>query len=240
VHYFANGPKSFPKERLEVFAAGRALQLDNFRKLTGFGWPGFGKMNLWRQDKGQKGLRCRLCAGVETGGESPIPLGELIEVARISIEQPALFRRPECAGWQRTGRMASRSALAVGARKSAGDGFRMGAVSLIRHRCASSIGSSGRWQAMPSAECVHSLAVQARHLSRRLEYHLLGNHLFANAKALVFAGLFFQGDEADAWLADGHGDILRIARCRNRYSPMAASSSAARCTTRWRWRMCST
>ncbi len=54
VHYFANGPKSFPKERLEVFAGGRALQFDNFRKLKGYGWPGFSKMNLWRQDKGQK------------------------------------------------------------------------------------------------------------------------------------------------------------------------------------------
>ncbi|MFO1285526.1 MAG: Gfo/Idh/MocA family oxidoreductase [Rubrivivax sp.] len=53
IHYFANGSKAFPKERLEVFAAGRVLQLDNFRKLTGFGWPGFAKMNLWRQDKGQ-------------------------------------------------------------------------------------------------------------------------------------------------------------------------------------------
>ncbi|MFM8732862.1 MAG: Gfo/Idh/MocA family oxidoreductase, partial [Phycisphaerales bacterium] len=51
VHYFANGTKAFPKERLEVFAAGRVLQLDNFRKLRGFGWPGFRKMNLWRQDK---------------------------------------------------------------------------------------------------------------------------------------------------------------------------------------------
>jgi predicted dehydrogenase len=38
--YLANGSKAFPKERLEVFAAGRVLQLDNFRKLTGFGWPG--------------------------------------------------------------------------------------------------------------------------------------------------------------------------------------------------------
>ena len=54
VHYLANGSKAFPKERLEVFAAGRVLQLDNFRKLKGFGWPGFDKMNLWRQDKGQK------------------------------------------------------------------------------------------------------------------------------------------------------------------------------------------
>jgi hypothetical protein len=43
VHYFANGSKAFPKERLEVFAAGRMLQLDNSRRLTGFGWPGLKK-----------------------------------------------------------------------------------------------------------------------------------------------------------------------------------------------------
>lgn len=48
-----------------------------------------------------------------------------------------------------------------------------------------------------------SLAVQARWLTERLEWHLLGNHLFANAKALVFAGLFFEGPEADRWLARG-------------------------------------
>lgn len=52
-------------------------------------------------------------------------------------------------------------------------------------------------------ECLRSLAVQARWLTRRLEWHLLGNHLFANAKALVFAGLFFQGEEAEQWLVKG-------------------------------------
>ena len=52
VHYLANGHKAFPKERLEVFCGGRVLQLDNFRRLRGIGWPGFTKMNLWRQDKG--------------------------------------------------------------------------------------------------------------------------------------------------------------------------------------------
>lgn len=50
---------------------------------------------------------------------------------------------------------------------------------------------------------VHSLAVQARWLSGRLEVHLQGNHLFANAKALVFAGLFFEGAEAAVWLRQG-------------------------------------
>lgn len=52
-----------------------------------------------------------------------------------------------------------------------------------------------------------SLANQARWLTKRLEWHLLGNHLFANAKALVYAGLYFDGPEADRWLARGM-DIL--------------------------------
>ncbi|WP_313950202.1 alginate lyase family protein [Accumulibacter sp.] len=50
---------------------------------------------------------------------------------------------------------------------------------------------------------VESLAVQARWLRRHIEWHLLGNHLFVNAKALVFAGLFFEGAEAAEWLAQG-------------------------------------
>ena len=49
----------------------------------------------------------------------------------------------------------------------------------------------------------HSLAVQVRWLGKRLEYHLFGNQLFANAKALVFAGLYFGGPEAERWLAKG-------------------------------------
>lgn len=54
-----------------------------------------------------------------------------------------------------------------------------------------------------SAAAAQSLAVQARWLLRRLEWHLLGNHLFINAKALTFAGLFFNGDEAERWLDKG-------------------------------------
>lgn len=86
VHYFANGSKAFPKERLEVFAAGRVLQLDNFRKLTGFGWPGFSKMNLWRQDKGQKACAQAFVDAIQQGLPSPIPAAEIFEVSRISME----------------------------------------------------------------------------------------------------------------------------------------------------------
>lgn len=56
---------------------------------------------------------------------------------------------------------------------------------------------------VPRLGWIHSLSIQARHLARRLEWHLLGNHLLANAKALVYAGLFFDGPEAERWLQAG-------------------------------------
>lgn len=58
-------------------------------------------------------------------------------------------------------------------------------------------------------DAIDSLAVQARWLRRRLEIHLLGNHLFANAKALVFAGLYFEGEEAESWLKKGLSLLAR-------------------------------
>ena len=86
VHYFANGPKSFPKERLEIFASGGVLQLDNFRKLKGSSWPGFNKMNLWRQDKGQNACAQAFMDSISNNGTAPIPFEEIVEVTRISIE----------------------------------------------------------------------------------------------------------------------------------------------------------
>ena len=55
----------------------------------------------------------------------------------------------------------------------------------------------------PEADWLRSRAVQVRWLRRRLEWHLLGNHLFVNAKALVYAGLYFDGEEAHEWLTCG-------------------------------------
>ncbi|WP_105199409.1 bi-domain-containing oxidoreductase [Pseudoalteromonas sp. T1lg10] len=86
IHYFANGGKAFPKERVEVFCDDGVLQLDNFRKLTGFGWKGFSKMNLWSQDKGQANCSQAFMDAVKQGGASPIPQDEIFEVARISVD----------------------------------------------------------------------------------------------------------------------------------------------------------
>jgi predicted dehydrogenase/threonine dehydrogenase-like Zn-dependent dehydrogenase len=86
VHYLANGSKRLPKERLEVFAAGRVLQLDNYRKLTGFDWPAFKSMNLWRQDKGQKACAAAFVQSLAHGTPVPIPFDEILEVSRVAIE----------------------------------------------------------------------------------------------------------------------------------------------------------
>ena len=86
IHYFANGNRALAKERLEGFASGKVLQLDNFRSLRGFGWKGFKKMKLWRQDKGQKACAQAFVDAISKGGPSPIPLEEVLEVSRLSIE----------------------------------------------------------------------------------------------------------------------------------------------------------
>ncbi len=83
--YLANGAASFPKERVEVFAAGRVLQLDNFRKLKGYGWPGFGKLNLWKQDKGQNACAAAFLQAVQTGTPAIAP-EEIFEVANVTLD----------------------------------------------------------------------------------------------------------------------------------------------------------
>lgn len=86
IHYFANGGKSFPKERIEVFCDDAVLQLDNFRKLTGFGWTGFNKMKLMSQDKGQEACTKAFIESIQQGLACPIAPEEIFEVAKMSID----------------------------------------------------------------------------------------------------------------------------------------------------------
>lgn len=86
IHYLANGHRSFPKERLEVFCAGRILQLDNFRTLCGYGWPGFRRMSSWRQDKGHRAEVAAFCRSITEGRECPIPFAELAEVTQTCLD----------------------------------------------------------------------------------------------------------------------------------------------------------
>ena len=86
IQYYANGHRSFPKERIEVFASGWILQLDNFRVLRGFGCRGFRNFRTWRQDKGHAACVRAFLSAIESGGPSPIPAEEIFEVSRFAIE----------------------------------------------------------------------------------------------------------------------------------------------------------
>lgn len=87
INYLANGSKAFPKERLEVFCNGGILQLDNFRTMKSFGWPGFKGDRLWRQDKGQRQCAQAFVDAIKSGDSSNlIPLNELVEVAQACFD----------------------------------------------------------------------------------------------------------------------------------------------------------
>ena len=92
IHYFSNGHRAVPKERLEVYVGQRNLVLDNFRQLRGHGWPRFSKMNLWRQNKGHQ--ECvqaflRAISGQDDKISSPIPFEEIFEVSEVAIKLSA-------------------------------------------------------------------------------------------------------------------------------------------------------
>ncbi len=93
VHYLANGHRSFPKERLEVFCAGRILQLNNFRRLRGYGWPGFKTMKLWRQDKGNASCVAAFVQALRQSQGAPIQFAELAEVTRVTFELAEAVQR---------------------------------------------------------------------------------------------------------------------------------------------------
>ncbi|MFO0840245.1 MAG: bi-domain-containing oxidoreductase [Phycisphaerae bacterium] len=84
VHYWANGPKSFPKERLEVFSENRVLVIDNWRRLLTFDWRGAPRMNL-RQDKGHKAEVAAFVERIARGGPPLIPFSELEQVTRATF-----------------------------------------------------------------------------------------------------------------------------------------------------------
>lgn len=85
IHYFANGNKSFPKERIEAFAGGRILQLDNFRRLRGFGWPHFSTLGGGGQDKGQKHCAVAFIDALVDAAKNRELVEQLLEVSRASI-----------------------------------------------------------------------------------------------------------------------------------------------------------
>lgn len=84
INYFANGSKSYPKERVEVFAQEKVLVLDNWRKLTGYGVKGFSNKKT-KLDKGQGNQFALLTERIEKGGESLIPFESIVNTTKASF-----------------------------------------------------------------------------------------------------------------------------------------------------------
>jgi len=85
IHYFSSGHRSFPKERVEIFSAGKIIQIDNFRKLKLFGDRKYSE-SLWRQDKGNKACVAHFVHALSTGRDVLIPFSQLCEVSRATIQ----------------------------------------------------------------------------------------------------------------------------------------------------------
>ena len=84
VNYFANGAKSYAKERLEVFSQEKVLIMDNFMKTTGYGVKGFSKLKT-KLDKGHKTQFSQIVENIKQGSVELIPYRELINVTRASF-----------------------------------------------------------------------------------------------------------------------------------------------------------
>ena len=84
INYFSNGNKAYAKERVEIYAQGKTLVLDNFRKLQGFGFKGFKTLST-AQDKGHYNQFGKLLEMVKDGGNPLIPFDEIVNTTRASF-----------------------------------------------------------------------------------------------------------------------------------------------------------
>lgn len=92
IQYLANGHKSFPKERIEVFCGENIWRIDNFRRFESFGAARVRGSGPAGQNKGQEEMADAVMVTLREGGASPIPFGELVEVANHTIIADRLLR----------------------------------------------------------------------------------------------------------------------------------------------------
>jgi predicted dehydrogenase len=84
INYFANGSKAYSKERIEVYHQERTLVMDNWRKLTGYGFKNFSSVSSG-QDKGHQIQFKFLIDSIIKGGNSIIPIDEIVNTTKASF-----------------------------------------------------------------------------------------------------------------------------------------------------------
>ncbi|MBL4879748.1 MAG: bi-domain-containing oxidoreductase [Oleispira sp.] len=83
INYFANGSKGYSKERIEVYSQERTLIMDNWRKLSVYGFKG--RNTSLKQDKGHYNQFKELIEQQQKGGNQIIPFDEIVNTTRASF-----------------------------------------------------------------------------------------------------------------------------------------------------------
>lgn len=95
VEYLSNGPKTYPKEFVEVFQSGKAARLDDFRTLTLASSAGRKtSRSRLRQNKGHQAAWKAFTQSIETGIPS-IPYQQLIGVTQATFAAVTALRSDE-------------------------------------------------------------------------------------------------------------------------------------------------
>jgi predicted dehydrogenase len=93
IRYLSNGHRAFPKERVELFADGMVIRIDNWRRMRAWGVGGLTTRLPHGQDKGHAALAAAFVRAVRGEGPLPIPLDEILEVSRWAIRAGELAMR---------------------------------------------------------------------------------------------------------------------------------------------------
>lgn len=84
INYFANGSKSYSKERVEVYSQERTMVMDNWRKLKFHGFKGASNSSV-KQDKGHFNQFQKLIDQHKKGGEPIIPFDSIVNTTKASF-----------------------------------------------------------------------------------------------------------------------------------------------------------
>ncbi|HEX8688546.1 MAG TPA: Gfo/Idh/MocA family oxidoreductase, partial [Pyrinomonadaceae bacterium] len=85
IAYLAEGDRALPKERVEIYGAGRTYVVEDFRAAASYAGGRETRTRLRAQDKGQREEVRAVCAALREGGPAPIPLADLANTTRATF-----------------------------------------------------------------------------------------------------------------------------------------------------------
>lgn len=84
IQYFTNGNKAYDKERFEIYDQGKVLVLENWKRLTGYGFKSFSSSTA-AQDKGHQQQFKLLANRLKNGGAALIPFDSIVNTSKAAL-----------------------------------------------------------------------------------------------------------------------------------------------------------